>query len=101
MFSNDEQAPPRYDFTDKTITPPGRPLAESHQHQLISKNFISKISSPYDGDLVSALVDQDAENPSFIIIDGNTGELVHRFRLHKDCGDFSYLSHMKSMLGTF
>lgn len=51
--------------------------------------------------MVSALVNDDAENPRFIIIDGNTGDLVHRFELHEDCGDFSCLSHLKSMFGAF
>ncbi|VUC21935.1 unnamed protein product [Clonostachys rosea] len=67
----------------------------------IPTQFTSQISSSYDGNLVSALVDHDAENPRFIVIDANTGDLVHRFRLHEDCGDFSCLSHMKSTLGIF
>lgn len=67
----------------------------------IPTQFTSKISSSYDGNLVSVLVDDDAENPRFIIIDANTGDLVHRFKLHSDCGDFSCLSHMKSMFGAF
>jgi hypothetical protein len=67
----------------------------------IPTQFTGKISSSYDGNLVSVLVDDDAENPRFIIIDANTGDLVHRFKLHSDCGDFSCLSHMKSMFGAF
>lgn len=41
MFNNDEQAPPPYDFIDKTITPPRNPLAEPHHRQLTSRDVTS------------------------------------------------------------